>query len=361
LTAENTLLASSVFGFLLAMLETRIVPSTQRIRGVLAPVVTPFKADLSPDCERFIKHCQWLLSQNCGLAVFGTNSEANSMAANERSTLLDAVVAAGIDPSRMMPGTGCCSIAETVELTTHAIRHGCAGVLMLPPFYYKNVTEEGLYRYFSEVVQRVGDTRLKIYLYHIPPVAMVGVTPKLVERLLKTYPNAIAGMKDSSGDWNNTKTFLDAFARNGFDVFVGSESFLLANMRNGGVGTISATANVNPAAIHKLYEKCSGVCVKRRGNRKALAAASASTTDLEGQQARLNVVREVFSNRKFPSMIAALKQAIAIYGNDPEWTRVRPPLVELTTEQAELLAAELKAIGFAMPGNRDGSCKLNAC
>jgi 4-hydroxy-tetrahydrodipicolinate synthase len=329
---------------------------SQRIRGVLAPVVTPFKADLSPDCERFIKHCQWLLSQNCGLAVFGTNSEANSMAAKERSTLLDALIAAGIDPSRMMLGTGCCSITETVELTTHAVKHGCAGVLMLPPFYYKAVSEEGLYRYFSEVVQRVGDTRLKIYLYHIPPVAIVGVTPKLVERLLKAYPTAIAGMKDSSGDWNNTKTFLDAFAetarpaRTGFDVFVGSESFLLANMRNGGAGTISATANVNPAAIHKLYEKFSGICVKRRGNEKALAAASASTTDLEDQQARLNVLREVFSNRKFPLLIAALKQAIAIYRKDPVWARMRPPLVELTTEQAKLLAAELKAIGFAMPG-----------
>ena len=332
------------------MPETKILPPSQRIRGVLAPVVTPFKADLSPDRQRFIRHCQWLLSQNCGLAAFGTNSEANSMAAEERMKLLDALVAAGTDTSRMMPGTGCCSITETVELTTHAVKHGCAGVLMLPPFYYKKVTEEGLYRYFSEVVQRVGDTRLKIYLYHIPPVAIVGVTPKLVERLLKAYPNAIAGMKDSSGDWNNTKTFLDAFAKAGFDVFVGSESFLLANMRNGGVGTISATANVNPAAIHKLYEKCSGVCVKRRGNRKALAAASASITELEDQQAQLNVVRDVFSNSRFPSMIAALKQAIAFYGNDPEWTRLRPPLVELTTEQAKLLAAELKAIGFAMPG-----------
>src|SRR4029453_17190272 len=199
--------------------------------GVLAPVVTPFKADLTPDCERFVRHCQWLLSQNCGLAVFGTNSEANSMAAEERSTLLDALVAAGIDPSRMMPGTGCCSITETVKLTTHAVKHGCAGVLMLPPFYYKDVTEEGLYRYFSDVVQRVGETRLKIYLYHIPPVAIVGITPKLVERLLKAYPNAIAGMKDSSGGWNHPKTFLNAFAQNGFDVFVGSESFLLAIFR----------------------------------------------------------------------------------------------------------------------------------
>src|SRR5882724_2987982 len=362
------------------MPETKILPPTQRIRGVLAPVVTPFKADLSPDSQRFIRHCQWLLSQNCGLAVFGTNSEANSMATDERISLLDGLVAAGIDPSRMMPGTGCCSITETVELTAHAVKHGCAGVLMLPPFYYKNVSEEGLYRYFSEVVQRVADTRLRIYLYHIPPVAIVGVTVKLVERLLKAYPNAIAGMKDSSGDWNNTKTFLDAFAvraRHGtssksqtpssksqgsskiqhpkdessFDVFVGSESFLLANMRNGGVGTISATANVNPAAIYELYQKCSGVCVKRRGNTKALGT-SASTPDLDAQQAQLNVVREVFSSRKFPSMIAALKQAIAIYANDPEWARVRPPLVELTTKQAKLLAAELKAVGFATNGIR---------
>jgi 4-hydroxy-tetrahydrodipicolinate synthase len=337
---------------------------TERIRGVLAPVLTPFKADLSPDRERFIAHCQWLLSHNCGLAVFGTTSEANSLSAEERSTLLDALVAAGLDPSRMMPGTGCCSITETVKLTSQAVKHGCAGVLMLPPFYYKGVSEEGLYRHFSEVVQRVGDARLRIYLYHIPPVAVVGITTGLVERLLKAYPDTIAGMKDSSGDWNNTKTFLDAFAvraRHGdsatgravsldarrssdleidtqtsFDVFVGSESFLLANMRNGGAGTISATANVNPAAIHKLYAEW--VRSRTGGN-------VAARPDLEDQQAKLNVIRDVFG-RKYP-MIAALKQAIAIYANDPAWRTVRPPLVELTAEQATTLAAELKAISFA--------------
>jgi 4-hydroxy-tetrahydrodipicolinate synthase len=354
-----------------------------RIRGVVAPVLTPFKADLSPDQERLIAHCKWLLSQNCGLAPFGTTSEANSLAADERSMLLDAVVAAGVDPSRMMPGTGCCSITETVKITAQAVKHGCAGVLMLPPFYYKGVSEEGLYRYFSEVVQRVGDARLRIYLYHIPPVAVVGITTGLVERLLAAYPNAIAGMKDSSGDWNNTKTFLDAFAvrarrktssksqtpssksqgsskiqhpkdegtvgarRGGdidnetsFDVFVGSESFLLANMRNGGAGTISATANVNPAAIHKLYI-ASTAEVEGPPSRKATARL-----DLEGLQAKLNVVRDVFG-RKYP-MISALKQAIAIYANDPAWRTVRPPLVELTAEQAKSLAAELKAISFTM-------------
>ena len=319
------------------MLETKVLSPSQRIRGVLAPVVTPFKADLAPDRERFISHCQWLLSQNCGLAPFGTTSEGNSLSTKERISLLDALLAAGIDSSRMMPGTGCCAITETRELTAHAIKHGCAGVLMLPPFYYKDVTEEGLYRYFNEVVQRVGDARLQIYLYHIPPVAIVGITPKLVERLLKAYPNTIAGMKDSSGDWNNTETFLETFAGSGFDIFVGSESFLLANMRNGGVGTISATANVNPAAIHAVYAKC----------------ARNQTSELEQEQAQLNVVREVFSNRKFPSLIAAVKQAIAIYADDPEWARVRPPLVELTTDQAEMLAEQLRTIGFAGIRNRE--------
>jgi 4-hydroxy-tetrahydrodipicolinate synthase len=332
---------------------------SERIRGVLAPVVTPFKADLAPDSQRFIAHCKWLLSQNCGLAVFGTNSEANSLSVEERAMLLDELVAAGIDPSRMMPGTGCCSIMETVKLTKQAVGNGCAGVLMLPPFYYKDVGEEGLYRYFSEVVQRVGDARLKIYLYHIPPVAVLGITTGLVERLLAAYPNAIAGMKDSSGDWNNTKTFLKAFAETArpvedspwrapiaraartFDVFVGSESFLLANMRNGGVGTISATANVNPAAIYELYKEWNTTDDTDYPHTGGQAA--------DQQQSKLNVVREVFGSRKFPSMIAALKQAIAIYADDPAWRTVRPPLVELTPEQAKTLAAELKAIGFIMP------------
>ncbi len=302
--------------------------STKRIKGVLSPVVTPFKADYSPDTARFVAHCQWLMSQNCGLAVFGTNSEANSLAAEERMSLLDAVVAAGVDTSRMMPGTGCCSITETVKITSHAVKHGCAGALMLPPFYYKGVSEEGLYRHYSEVIQRVADDRLRIYLYHIPPVAVIGITPGLVERLLKAYPTAIAGMKDSSGDWNNTKIFLDAFAKSGFDVFVGSESFLLANMRNGGVGTISATANVNPAAIHKLYTEW-------------------QNTDAEAQQQRLNLVRDTVGKKYV--MISALKQTIATYANDPAWGKVRPPLTELTSEQCTSLAAELKEIGFDMP------------
>jgi 4-hydroxy-tetrahydrodipicolinate synthase len=299
-----------------------------RIRGVLAPVVTPFKRDLSPDPQRFVGHCRWLLTQNCGLAVFGTNSEANSLSVEERMALLDALLEAGLDPARMMPGTGCCALTDSVRLTAHAVQAGCAGVLMLPPFYYKDVGDDGLYRYFAEVIERVGDARLRIYLYHIPPVAVVGITPQLVERLLQRYPGTIAGMKDSSGDWQHTKAMLDAFAASGFDVFPGSEPFLLAGMRHGAAGCISATANVNPAAIDRLYREWRGA-------------------DADRQQEALNAVRKTVGRYV---MIPALKLVIAHYAADPEWATVRPPLTELTAAQGRQVIAGLTQLGFGMPG-----------
>ena len=299
-----------------------------RITGVLSPVVTPFGADLAPDAARFARHCRWLLSQNVGLAVFGTNSEANSLSVEEKTELLDGLVAAGLDPARMMPGTGCCALPDSVRLTAHAMKLGCGGVLMLPPFYYKGVSDDGLFRSFAEVIERVGDARLRVYLYHIPPVAQVPITLGLVERLLKAYPTQIAGMKDSGGEWSNTKAFLDAFARSGFDVFAGSETFLLQNMRHGGAGCISATANVHPGPIARLFD-------------------SWRAADADTQQARLDVIRGVF--QKFP-MIPALKSAIAHHGGDAGWATVRPPLVALTAAQANALAAELEQQRFTMPG-----------
>jgi len=304
------------------------VTEISRIKGVLSPVVTPFKADLAPDPERFVRQCRWLLSQNVGLAVFGTNSEANSLSVEEKIDLLDRLVGAGLDPARMMPGTGCCALPDSVRLTAHAMKLGCGGVLMLPPFYYKGVSDDGLFRSFAEVIERVGEARLRVYLYHIPPVAQVPITTGLVERLLAAYPTQIAGMKDSGGDWSNTKAFLDAFAKAGFDVFAGSETFLLQNMRHGGAGCISATANVHPAPIARLFDTW-------------------RAADADAQQARLDVIRTVF--QKFP-MIPALKAAIAHHGRDADWAAVRPPLVALTPAQSKALVVELDQQQFAMPG-----------
>ena len=302
---------------------------TQRITGVLAPVVTPFRADYSPDAERFVRHCQWLLAHGCaGLAVFGTNSEANSMSVGEKVALLEALVAAGVPAAKLMPGTGACALSDSIALTKKAVELGCAGVLMLPPFYYKGVPDEGLYRNFAEVIERVGDDRLQVYLYHIPPVSGVPITLALIERLLKAYPQALAGAKDSSGDWANTQAMIDAFAKSGFDVFPGSEVFLLDGLRAGGKGCITATGNVNPGAIDNVYRNW-------------------QSKDADALQAGITATRAIV---QAVPMIPALKAAIAHFADDPEWKRLRPPLIELTPAQEKSLIEGLEANGFAMPG-----------
>jgi len=303
------------------------VATQQRLKGVFSPVLTPFNADYSPDPERFAKHCRWLVDQDVGLAVFGTNSEANSLGVAEKRRLLESLVKSGIPANRMMPGTGTSALPETIELTRAAVQAGCGGVLMLPPFYYKGVSDEGLYRAFASVIDAVADSRLRIYLYHIPPVSQVPITRGLVARLLKAYPGTIAGMKDSSGDWSNTAAMLAEFAAQGFDVFCGSESFLLATMRGGGAGCITATGNVNPAAIVQLYK----------------------TWDKDGAEERqkgLDATRAVFAQF---NMIAAMKAAIASKSGRADWRTVRPPLVELNSEQASALQQALDKVGFAMP------------
>jgi 4-hydroxy-tetrahydrodipicolinate synthase len=301
----------------------------QRITGVLSPVVTPFRKDYSPDTERFVRHCKWLFAHGCsGLAIFGTNSEANSMSVGEKVALLEALVAAGVPAKTLMPGTGHCALSDSIALTRRAVELGCAGVLMLPPFYYKGVSDEGLYRNFAEVIERVASDRLRLYLYHIPPVSQVGISLALIERLLTNYPGIVAGVKDSSGDWSNTKAMLDAFAARGFDVFAGSEVFLLDNLRAGGKGCITATGNVNPGPIDRVYREW------RSANADAL-------------QAGITATRKIV--QKVP-MIPALKSIVAHFANDPAWRTVRPPLVELTRDQEEDLLRELKASGFGMPG-----------
>lgn len=295
--------------------------------NVWSPVITPFGPDLAPDTERLVRHCHWLLDQAVGLAVFGTNSEANSMTVEEKVQLLEALVASGVPGARLMPGTGSCAIGDAVTLSRRAVELGCAGVLMLPPFYYKGVSDEGLYRFYAEVIERIGDSRLRVYLYHIPPVAQVPISLSLVERLLKAYPTTVVGIKDSSGDWQNTQALIDAFSGQGFEVYAGSERFLLDTLRAGGAGCISATANVNPAAIAKLGKTW-------------------RDADADEQQAGLNRIRDIFE--RFP-VIPALKAATAHYGHNVDWRRTRPPLVELNDAQRNELVALLDEVDFQMP------------
>jgi len=301
-----------------------------RFSGVLAPVITPFDNNLMPDKDIYVRHCHWLTEQQVGLAVFGTNSEANSLSLEEKSTLLAALIEGGIDPMRLMPGTGSCALPDAIQLTRFAVESGCAGVLMLPPFYYKGVSDDGLYQFYSEVIQRIADPALQIYLYHIPQVTQIPLSIDLIDRLVKAYPDNIAGVKDSSGDWSNTQAMLDRQWPD-FRVFCGSESFLLQNMRAGGAGCISATANVNPAAIYSLY-----------------ANWQESTAD--EKQAELNTIRDIFQSRP---MIPALKSATALCARIPDWHRVRPPLMQLNQDMLKELETALDAAYFNMPGLAD--------
>lgn len=304
--------------------------TSTKIRGVLSPVLTPFNADYSVSKPRFLKHCQSLIDQDVGLAIFGTNSEANSLSINEKRQLLDLLVEEGLPTHKMMPGTGSCAITDSIELSKHAVEQGCSGVLMLPPFYYKGVSDEGLFRNYASIIDGVADSRLKIYLYHIPQVSQVGISLALIERLLKAYPDNIAGIKDSSGNWDNTLAMLQQFQPAGFDVFAGSEAFLLQTLRHGGAGCITATGNVNPAAIARL-------------------SATWQNDDADAQQAELNVVRGIF--QKLP-MIPAMKSAIAWQSQDANWAVVRPPLVELTDDETRQLTTALSAIDFQINNSR---------
>ena len=301
---------------------------TTRLRGVLAPVLTPFDAKLEPDVGRFIAHCRWLVGQQAALAIFGTNSEAASLSVAERLSLTDALLEAGIPASKLMPGTGACALPDAVELTRHASRIGAAGVLMLPPFFYKGVSDDGVFAYYAEIVERVGSGCAPIYLYHIPQVTQVPITLALIERLLKRYPEVIAGAKDSSGDWNNSKAMIDNYAAGGFDVFPASEVFLSRSLPIGGAGCISATVNMNPAAIHRLYQTWN----------------SAEGPDL---QAKADTVRRIFESAP---MIPAMKHVVSTFAGVPRWRTVRPPLVALDPAVGARVVAELTAAGFDMPG-----------
>jgi 4-hydroxy-tetrahydrodipicolinate synthase len=290
----------------------------KRFSGVIAPVLTPFGEDGGPDTERFIAHCDWLMQEGCtGLAPFGTTSEGNSLGLDERMELLEELVDSDLDPARLMPGTGAPSVADAIVLTKHAVELGCGGVLMLPPYYYKAPSEEGLFRFFSEVIDGVDDDDLKVYLYHIPPVAQVGFSLPLIGRLIKAFPDTVVGLKDSSGDWNNTAAILDAYPD--FEVFPGSEIFLLDGLRKGAAGCISATCNVSAGAIRNVYNNWQGA-------------------DADKLQAGITALRKAI--QAFP-MIPALKALVAHYRKDPGWAKMRPPFTDLPAADADKLIRQL--------------------
>ena len=290
-------------------------------RGVYAAVATPFTPDLEPNLPAFVGHCRWLLDSGCdGLAPLGTTGEANSLSVGQRIALIEAAAEAGLAMDRFIFGAGSCALADAVAVTRAAIGAGCRAVLLLPPFYYKNPSEDGLFAFFAEAIERVGDPALRIYLYHFPQLSTVPITIPLIARLMKAYGERIAGLKDSSGEWSNTAALLRGFP--GFGVYSGSEQFLLDNLRAGGAGCISATTNVTAPLAQRVFA--------------ALQRSEAETLQRQATEARLLLQR-------YPAQ-AAVKQAIAEITGDRGWLNLLPPNRPLSATHAAELIAQLRAL-----------------
>ena len=285
-------------------------------RGVFCAALTPVDADLRPDHARFVEHCRRLVADGCtGVAILGTTGEANSFSTGERKALLEAAIKGGLQPQQLLPGTGVTALTETVELTRHALSMGVDTVVMLPPFYYKDVSEEGLFAAYAETIERVGDPRLRVVLYHIPQVSALPIPFGLIERLRARYPDTVVGIKDSAGKLDNMTAMVDRFP--GFAVLSGADPLMLPLLRAGGAGAITATTNLVAADLAYVYRH---------------HAAPARAAEVEAAQARVVAMRTLAS---VYAQMASLKTLLAARTGHDGWRRLRPPLLSLDAASAQ--------------------------
>ncbi len=309
-------------------MNTVLEQTPPRMKGVLAAVLTPLNADLSPDIARMARHCRWLLDNGCdGLGVLGTTGEALSFSVSERISILEGLADAGIPMECALPGTGAAALSDSVELTRHATDIGAGGCLILPPFYFKEVSDDGVYASFCEVVERVASPDLQAYVYNFPQMSGVPISYDVIERLLRAYPQTVVGIKDSSGNLDNMLGMLERFP--GFSVFPGSERAFLDVLKAGGAGCITAVSNISASLAQRVYS----------------AWVENETLDEEAFS-MMQAVREVIT--AYP-LQTALKAVVARHCDDAGWSRVRPPLVELNDDICAEMFGKLDATGLRLP------------
>jgi len=296
---------------------------TEIASGAWAAALTPLNEDLSIDHAAYDAHVRWLFATGCaGVAALGTTGEANSFSVRERLELIEHLSQGGHDSDRILIGVGCCAAQDTIELTRAALNAGFHNVMMLPPFYYKNVSDEGVFGAYARVIEAVNDPRLNVIIYDIPPMTGFKIGVDLLRRLRETFPDTVIGVKNSSGDWSAMEATLAELP--GFKVFAGTEQFLLQTLRAGGPGCISATANVTSRSLAEIYANWR--------SDKADAPQQAAT-------------RNRLALQKHPP-IPALKEIMAAVRQRPEWRRLRPPMTNLSNAEAEALLATVRELGL---------------
>jgi 4-hydroxy-tetrahydrodipicolinate synthase len=280
------------------------------MKGVIAAIPTPLNAADEPDTERFLVHARWLLSNGCdGLNVLGTTGEANSFSADQRRAVMQAA-ATGLDRDRLMVGTGTPDLATTIALTRLAHELGFAAALILPPYYYKGVSDEGLFAWFERVVAATRDAPIPIYLYNFPQMTGITVSPALARRLSQAFPDRIIGAKDSSGDL----AYAAELARiDGFEVFPSSETALARADADGFAGCISATVSVTAPLVGRLWAD-------------------------RGSATLLDKVKHARTTISSVPLIPSVKYLVGRLHDDSTWERLLPPHMPLSEEQKRAVA-----------------------
>lgn len=295
--------------------------ASEPLRGVIAPNLTPFNDDLSIAQDLYVANAKRLLREGCvALAPFGTTGEALSVGVQERIDAIKGLIDSGVPSDKLIPGTGLTSLPDTADLSRACADLGCAGVMTLPPFYYKGVTDEGLYAYFARLIEMIDRPGLRVYLYHIPQVAGVGIPVDVVRRLRAAFPDQIVGIKDSSGDWDNTRQLFEI---DGLIVYPGSELPLMDALALGGPGCISATANLNADAIARVIN-------------------SFQAGEMESAARQHEAVRRFRLTIQSHQPIPAQKRLMAHWSGDHRWANLRPPLMAMSQDAGRELASVLR-------------------
>lgn len=301
--------------------------ATSILSGVIAAAATPLTADGSIDTPAYLDHCRWLLAHGCdGINVLGTTGEANSVGLAARHSLLDAVGASDLPMVQLMVGTGGCALSDTVDLTRHAVQCGFAGQLVLPPFYYKPVDDNGIFAFFAQLIDTIADDRLRLYLYNFPQLTGIAFSIAVIQRLIQAYPGVVVGLKDSSGDVDNAKAIVDACP--GFAVFPSSEAVLQEGRQQGFAGCISATVNLTSADAGRVWQN---------------PTAPEATT----RQASISQIRAHIASY---TLVPAIKYLLSRLHDNAVWERLLPPMLPLTAAQADALSTKVgvKATGAVL-------------
>jgi len=288
-------------------------------KGVITATLTPLHADLSVNFEKLISHIKWLLNNGSNaICLLGTTGEANSFTVEERIEVIERVVDAGIDPSKLLIGTGSCAYPDTIALSKFAVSKGAGGVLILPPFYYKNLTDEGILAFYRRIVEGVDNERLRIYLYHFPKMTSVPFTLPLIQKLIAAHPGIVVGFKDSGGDWKNMKAICQTIP--GFGLYAGTEKYLLPALRAGAIGCISASANATVKMCGDLYQQW-------------------ESPEADQIQTKLTAARTAFESTSF---VSGLKFLFSEWTGDSSWRNIRPPNVMPSPGEQTVLQQDLQ-------------------